>query len=99
MAQCEALTKKGARCRGGAMPGSPFCGPHQGTEVTPDHYKQLAEHHYGEARRIVRRIKVPQGMIECPECGKVVHKAGELVSYHPPCPVWEIKKERAWPVP
>jgi hypothetical protein len=38
-------------------------------------------------------------MINCPKCGKRVHTAGELVSYHPPCPVWEIKKERAWPTP
>jgi hypothetical protein len=27
--QCEAMTKAGRRCQGGAMPGSPYCGPHQ----------------------------------------------------------------------
>jgi hypothetical protein len=27
--QCEAMTKSGRRCQGGAMPGSPYCGPHQ----------------------------------------------------------------------
>jgi hypothetical protein len=27
--QCEAMTKAGRRCQGGAMPGSAYCGPHQ----------------------------------------------------------------------
>jgi hypothetical protein len=27
--QCEAMTKAGRRCQGGAMPCSPYCGPHQ----------------------------------------------------------------------
>lgn len=27
--QCAAIKKGGQRCGGGAMPGSPYCGPHQ----------------------------------------------------------------------
>lgn len=32
--QCKGYTKKGTRCRGGAMTGSDFCGPH--TDYRPE---------------------------------------------------------------
>ena len=34
--QCEAKTKKGERCRGGAMAGSLYCGPHTDHSVVQE---------------------------------------------------------------
>jgi uncharacterized Zn finger protein len=88
MAQCQAKTKKGAQCRGGAMFGSPFCGPHN--DYPPPEKPQ----------RVIRRQKpsegpVPKGMYRCHGCGRVVHRAGKLVSYHPPCEIDVVLQ--AWP--
>jgi hypothetical protein len=40
MPQCIGKTKKGLRCRGGAMAGSDFCGPHTDFPTDPPPVKR-----------------------------------------------------------
>jgi hypothetical protein len=47
--RCEALTKKGARCNGGAMPFARFCGPHMDNsprgEATGKETEVMSQYH------------------------------------------------------
>lgn len=86
MATCRGLTKKGAPCGGGAMPGMDLCGPHHDMEMAGKTVERRPLHPRPKpsARPVdISTIKrVGDKKIECPKCGLVVSTAGKLVSFH-----------------
>jgi hypothetical protein len=83
--QCAGFTRSGARCNGGAMKGSPFCGPHQNQRRRPPQYPAVSQAEHIALHESARHTTLDCAcgrVAPCPRCGLVVHVTGKLVSYH-----------------
>lgn len=94
--QCQhVIAKTGKQCRGGAMRGQTFCGPHMdagylhAAQLVVTKRLNMNDFSTKPKKRFVvdpdgqkRSVGKKENKMPCPDCGLPVHITGDLISYH-----------------